>query len=59
LFDTTPMVWPSGAALTIACVPVMPPAPGRFSTTIGCPPSALVSDGLAARTMAVDAGSLR
>ena len=40
LFEITPIVLPSGAALTIAVVPVMPPAPGRFSITTGWPPSA-------------------
>ena len=35
-------------ACTIACVPVMPPAPGMFSITTGWP-SDLVSDGLTVR----------
>ncbi len=33
----TSSVWPSGAALATAAVPVVPPAPGRFSTTIDWP----------------------
>ena len=41
LFETTPMVLPSGARLDERRVPVMPPAPGRFSITTGWPPSAL------------------
>ena len=35
LLDTIPSVDPSGAALTTAEAPVMPPAPGRFSITTG------------------------
>src|SRR5262245_36628731 len=35
------MVWPSGAALTAASAPIMPAAPGRFSTTTGWPSCAL------------------
>src|SRR4051812_25097090 len=46
----TPIVLPSGGALTIARVPVMPPAPGRFSTTMGWP-SVFDNPVLAARTM--------
>ncbi|SPA34260.1 hypothetical protein CBM2637_B50034 [Cupriavidus taiwanensis] len=30
-------VWPSGSARSMACIPITPPAPGRFSTTTGCP----------------------
>ena len=33
----TPSVCPSGAALATAAVPVLPLAPGRFSTTNGLP----------------------
>jgi hypothetical protein len=33
----TPRAWPSAAALATAAVPVLPLAPGRFSTTNGCP----------------------
>ena len=51
LFDTMPKVKPSGAALTTVEVPVMPPAPGWFSTTTGWP-KALPSATVAARTMA-------
>ncbi len=29
-------VWPSGSALATATAPMLPPAPGRFSTTTGC-----------------------
>jgi hypothetical protein len=50
LFDTMPSVSPSGAALTMAAVPVMPPAPGMFSITTGWP-KALPSATEAARTM--------
>ena len=46
-----PIVWPSGRALTIACVPLMPPAPGKFSITMGCPPSALLTAGLIVRVI--------
>src|SRR5256885_8868146 len=42
------MFCPSGGALTSTDVPVMPPAPARFSITTGWP-SVLESDGLAAR----------
>ena len=35
--DTTSSVWPSAAALATASVPVMPFAPGRFSTKNDCP----------------------
>src|SRR6185369_14381755 len=31
------MVWPSGFAFDAASAPTLPPAPGRFSTTIGLP----------------------
>src|SRR5882762_9307522 len=48
LLETTPMVWPSGAALTSTEVPVTPPAPARFSITTGWP-SAFDNAGLAAR----------
>ena len=48
MLETTPIVWPSGRALTIACVPVMPPAPGMFSITTGWPTD-LVSAGLTVR----------
>src|SRR6516225_5434163 len=41
---------PSGADLTSADVPTMPPAPGWFSTMTGCP-SALASAGDAARVI--------
>jgi hypothetical protein len=51
LFDTTPIVCPSAGARTITDAPVMPPAPGRFSMTTPWPPSALVSEGAAARMM--------
>jgi hypothetical protein len=30
-------VWPSGAALRSVLAPMMPPAPGLFSTRIGLP----------------------
>src|SRR5439155_25068588 len=30
-------VYPSGAAMAASAVPRFPPAPGLFSTTIGCP----------------------
>ena len=33
----TPSVWPSGTAFATAAVPVLPLAPGRFSTTNGWP----------------------
>ena len=33
----TQNVYPSGAAFTTACVPTMPPAPGRFSTMTDLP----------------------
>ena len=33
----TQNVYPSGAALATYCVPTMPPAPTRFSTTTGLP----------------------
>ncbi len=35
VFDIIRSVWPSGAALTTASVPMMAPAPGRFSITKG------------------------
>ena len=41
---------PSGADLTMACVPITPPAPGWFSTTTGCP-SAFETAGLVARVI--------
>ena len=31
------MVWPSGADLDHSAAPMLPDAPGRFSTTTGCP----------------------
>ena len=31
------MVWPSGSARATAPMPIVPPAPGRFSTTKGWP----------------------
>jgi len=37
LLDTTPITEPSLGARTICVVPVMPPAPGRFSMTMGWP----------------------
>lgn len=37
LLETTPMTDPSFGARTICAVPVMPPAPGRFSITTGWP----------------------
>ena len=36
-FTETSKVWPSGAAFATAAAPVVPPAPGRFSTTIDWP----------------------
>jgi hypothetical protein len=33
----TSKVWPSAGAFTTASVPILPPAPLRFSTTNGCP----------------------
>src|SRR5689334_5708770 len=33
----TPMVYPSGAAFATASVPIIPPAPGLFSTITGWP----------------------
>src|SRR6185295_4381663 len=45
------IVLPSGAALTSAAVPVMPPAPGRFSITTAWPPSLAESAGPTLRTM--------
>lgn len=37
LLDTTPITEPSLGARTSCVVPVMPPAPGRFSITTGWP----------------------
>lgn len=51
LFDMKATVLPSGVALTSAEVPVMPPAPGRFSITTAWPPSALDKAFCAVRTM--------
>src|SRR2546422_11039636 len=34
---TISMMWPSGGALATISVPIMPEAPGRFSTTNGWP----------------------
>lgn len=34
------MVWPSGSALATAAAPIMPVAPGRFSTMMGWPSEA-------------------
>ncbi|MNO05601.1 hypothetical protein D3C81_2270570 [compost metagenome] len=35
--ELTISVWPSGAARTTNSVPMLPPAPGLFSTTKGWP----------------------
>ncbi|MNC74835.1 hypothetical protein D3C75_1262600 [compost metagenome] len=35
--EFTISVWPSGAARTTYSVPILPPAPGLFSTTKGWP----------------------
>ncbi|MOA23271.1 hypothetical protein D3C78_1438790 [compost metagenome] len=48
MFDTTPIIEPSLGPRTICAVPVMPPAPGRFSITTGWP-AALASWVLIAR----------
>jgi hypothetical protein len=37
LLGTITSVWPSGSALATASMPIMPPAPVRFSTTQGWP----------------------
>ena len=34
-------VWPSLLALAASCVPMLPPAPGRFSTTTEAPSTSL------------------
>ena len=34
---TTPSVWPSAADFATKSVPTTVPAPGRFSTSTGCP----------------------
>src|SRR5579862_7767592 len=36
----TPRLYPSGAAFAVSVAPITPPAPARFSTTIGCPKAA-------------------
>src|SRR4051794_25517178 len=36
-------VWPSGSARAQASEPMLPPAPARFSTTIGWPTDLLIS----------------
>ena len=40
-FTVTSRVCPSGAALTTAATPVVPPAPGRFSTMTDWPSASL------------------
>ena len=47
--STIPSVYPSGAALATTSVPMLPPAPGRFSITNGC---LRLSDSLSAMTRA-------
>jgi len=37
-----PTVWPSGALFATASTPMLPPAPGRFSTTTGWPSFSLI-----------------
>ena len=48
-----PSVYPSDVALAIASVPMLPPAPGRFSITIGCLRLIDILSAMARATMSV------
>jgi hypothetical protein len=51
-------VCPSGAAFAVASMPIMPPAPGRFSTITGWPrDSASLGPSLRAITSSVEPGA--
>src|SRR5262249_5070767 len=50
---TTPRVWPSGADFATRSVPTTVPAPGRFSTTTGCPHTSCIFAATRRPTMSV------